>query len=368
MSLNTFRFVKFDSKYRDDVVQLQAHLWGDDLDANARYLTWKYDENPYLNEKLIFLALHSDRVVGMRGISGAKWQYGTSEHSVVIPCAGDTVIDPEYRRQGLLGKIFNAMMTDPTVAKFPYLLNFSAREPIYYRQIRDGWRVIAAYDTESHTMALRKSPRTRLLRRIARNIVSDSLREKIFEHLGRSGHVGTDNIHVEVSNTARPGDMAILAERMRHRGKFRHVADHDFFAWRFRSPLATYRFFYWQGAALDGFLVVAKGVNSAEPDNIVAWEAISSCVLDDLLQAAINEARFAGIAIWTATLSNSVRDLLHNSGFTAVDDSGTDSEFRPSVLVTSTKQSRSYSSFMIANKSIADIEEWDLRMIYSDSY
>jgi hypothetical protein len=97
-----YRIVRYESRYRDGILRLQTHLWGPDLTVNSNYLTWKYEENPYLDVPLIHLALHDDRVVGMRGLWGARWEIGLTGKQIVLPCAGDTTIAPKHRKRGLL--------------------------------------------------------------------------------------------------------------------------------------------------------------------------------------------------------------------------------------------------------------------------
>lgn len=108
-------------------MQLQTALWGPDLTMNANYLTWKYEQNPYLDESLIYLALHKERVVGMRGLCGAQWEIGHTGQSVIMPCAGDTTTDLEHRGRGLMRQILQFTQTDTALAVFPYMLGLSAR-------------------------------------------------------------------------------------------------------------------------------------------------------------------------------------------------------------------------------------------------
>ena len=84
----SYRFTRYQPKYREEIVRLQSVLWGPDLALNAAYLTWKYEQNPYLDEPLIYLALENERVVGMRGFYGTQWQIGRSGQIVVLPCTG----------------------------------------------------------------------------------------------------------------------------------------------------------------------------------------------------------------------------------------------------------------------------------------
>ena len=45
----SYRFTRYQPKYREEIVRLQTVLWGPDLALNTDYLSWKYERNPYLD-------------------------------------------------------------------------------------------------------------------------------------------------------------------------------------------------------------------------------------------------------------------------------------------------------------------------------
>ena len=53
-----YDIVRYRPEHRADVAALQTHLWTTDAGLGARYLEWKYENNPYLKEPLIYLAFH----------------------------------------------------------------------------------------------------------------------------------------------------------------------------------------------------------------------------------------------------------------------------------------------------------------------
>jgi hypothetical protein len=228
--------------------------------------------------------------------------------------------------------------------------------------------VIAPYDTVSRAPAIFKSPSTRLLRRLTRRFVSRSLGDKLLINTGRFRRVGKAVDQIQISELPRPDDMASPVERKGRPDRIHHVRDQRYYAWRFRSPLAGYRFLYWRDKALEGFLVVAKGVHSIEPASIVDWEAVNAHVLRDLLLAAIGESGFGGIAMWTATLPKSVVDLLDHLDIMALDDSRAGSEFRPAFLATCGNEAMVDAQWTLAGRSLTDLKNWDLRMAYSDKF
>ena len=53
---------KYTPDCRDQIVELQRGLWSGDTALNSAHLRWKYEQNPYLEHPLIYMALHEGRV------------------------------------------------------------------------------------------------------------------------------------------------------------------------------------------------------------------------------------------------------------------------------------------------------------------
>ena len=59
------RVVPYCAEHQGLVAELQRHLWSPDPRLNASYLEWKYHQNPYILDPLIYLAFVGDKLVGM---------------------------------------------------------------------------------------------------------------------------------------------------------------------------------------------------------------------------------------------------------------------------------------------------------------
>jgi hypothetical protein len=365
----SYRFVRYHPKYQEGVVQLQTALWSPDLATNANYLTWKYEQNPYLDEPLIYLALHNERVVGMRGLCGAQWEIGHTGQSVIMPCAGDTTIAPEHRNRGLMRQILQLTQTDTVSTAFPYMLGLSAAPAVYFCALSEGWRLIGSYGTTLRPTPLGKMVKPGRLKNLVRRLRHHPSIEKLFSAIVQLRHPRATPGHIQVSTEPRPADMAALVERTERPDKIRHVRDQRYYAWRFRSPLSSYRFFYWQKNTLDGFLVLQKSVLSATgPTHIVEWAATNRTVLTELLQAAVHDVGFGSMEIWAATLADEVVNALCEHGFTKVESHLPDGAYRPSVLGRCMNAALLDKEWRLAGRLLTDLDNWDLRMVYSDQY
>jgi len=153
----SYAFIEYTADYHDAVIDLQRLLWSRDRATNAAYLNWKYVQNPYLPDPVITLALHDGYLVGMRGAWGACWRLASGQDTVVIPCAGDTVVTPDHRGRGLLKGLNQSLLKMLEQKGFPYVLNLSASKPVLYGSIKDGWRSVTNYDELSRTQPILKN-------------------------------------------------------------------------------------------------------------------------------------------------------------------------------------------------------------------
>jgi hypothetical protein len=359
----SYHFTRYQPKYREEIIQLQTALWSPDLALNSAYLAWKYDQNPYLNEPLIYLALQNERVVGMRGLYGAQWEIAQTGQTVILPCTGDTIIAREHRNRGLLRQLLQFQHADRALTAFPYMLSFSAGAPVYFCLLSEGWRVIGAYGTLVRPTPIGKLLKSERLKSWARHPAINTL-WRVAAHLR---HTSLWRAHIQGSLELRAEDMASLVARTCRPDKIRQHKDSRYYAWRFRSPLRWYKFFYWQKTTLEGFLVLRRNSRfTAGPVQLVDWAATTPEVLTELLQAALQDVGLGSLEIWSATLPEAMVATLGELGFTPAESPA--SVYRPALLGRCLNAALLDRKWSLAGWDIGDLENWDLRMVYSDQY
>lgn len=387
-----YQIARYSPEYESQIIELQTrHHLGPEVGLNAAYLKWKYDYNPYLKPRLIYMALCNGQVVGMRGIYGAKWQIGYPPQTLPVLGAGDLVIAPEHRNRGLLKKIMQAALNDLSGLGFKFVFNLSASPVTFLGSLATGWRSVGtlqkvrwqARQGTSSTRVLRYVRRLPFLRLASRRVWKYMnrltflpLAEKLdpFYFLGRSveRRLSEINPNVTVQQTPRPEQMAELVKRIGSDGRLRHVRDYQYFAWRFQNPLAMYRFFFWEATKLEGYLILQKSIYPYHREvSIIDWEATSARVRADLLQAAIHCIhwyRFGSLLIWSATLPDETKTLLQKSDFNCLENTGSITRFGPTVLVRPVHDEMLKRDWAFADRQLLDLDNWDLRMIYSDGY
>ncbi|MEE8555494.1 MAG: GNAT family N-acetyltransferase, partial [bacterium] len=336
-----YEIVRYRPEFRTQVLELETHLWSSDVAVNSAYLKWKYEQNPYSDTPLIYVALAEGKVVGMRGMYGALWQIGESGQTLPGLCGADMVVAPEHRRRGLFTKINTVAMNDLARINHGYAFNFSAAPITFHASLRTGWRTVGPFRTVGRPAG---EPTTH-----------DRERSREADR------------HVSAAQEApRPEALADLVERIGTDGRMRHVRDQGYFAWRFRNPLNAYRFLFWEDARLEGYMVLQKRRHTrGGAIRILDWEATHPQVHEDLLYAAIDRCRSTALLIWSATLGERTARLLQTAGFRRVNETQGVKDYRPGVLVRAVRDEMLDADWAVAGRRLLDMANWDLRGIYS---
>jgi len=369
--------IPYDSKFREQVVELQTHLWSTDTAFNRRYLEWKYEHNPYIDEPLIYLARCDGRIVGMRGAFGTQWEIGKPARQFVTPYIDDLVILPAYRELGLHKQIMNALFTDLAARGYDYVFNLSGGRVTVLSSLAMGWKSAGAMQPVGRRGS-KKGDWSKLRKtvgelpyvwrfRSAKWLYSHRERHP-FHFLDRAassgGNVLSENTRVEREPRAKA--MANLVASLEYDGRLRQVRDERFFTWRFLNPMHDYRFLYaMQDDRLLGYLVLQHNTSKLSPRvRIVDWEAETDAVRDTLLHTAIEHGRFMELVSWTASLDKTRRASLEASGFVPVDAELT-ARGVPCAMVRKVENGQPGAPWEIDGRDPVDIANWDLRMIYS---
>ncbi len=389
-----YEIVKYTPEFKGQVVELQKHLWSADPEINSAYLEWKYERNPYLHEPRIYLVMCDDRVVGMRGLYGAKWEIGSPSQRFLCPCSGDLVIAPDHRRQGLVYKLLDAIADDPANSAHEYIFSLSASPATYVASVKTGWRSVGPLQTHERVRKVSTVPNSSLDSRIRRTSLGrlySRARRKLgrlvsrsrssswspFDVFDRAVSLSVSRPEIAVGADPDPKSMADLVLQLGGVDRVRHVRDHDYFEWRFKNPLCSYRFLYWKAPALEGYLILQAWLNPkrAGTVHIVDWEATTPTVAKNLLKAALLLGNFELVKIWSGAFCDQMLQLLDKEGFRLLEGSssgkqGFDSNIhRGGILIGPVrKEMLTVSEWTLGGHRLLDAANWDWRMLYSDDF
>jgi GNAT superfamily N-acetyltransferase len=368
------RVVRYSAEHKPLVVELARHLWSPDPRLNERYLDWKYHQNPYIRDPLIYLAFVGDRLAGMRGAFGSLWEVGDPPEFFTLPYADDLIIEPAFRQQGLHRVIMNFALRDLAGRGYRYVVNLSAgrvtARASKNMQWRDAGRVRALY--------------RRTLRKTAADFLVDRARplpllwrwaDKLSALSGRSGDHLFDRLDARfpardrsrdagspfVQRTPLIREMSELVARLPRDGRIRHVRDETFFAWRFGNPLYDYRFLYIGRERLRGYAVLQRSpFFLGDRASIVDWEAESDLIRAELLAAVVEHGRFPELCTWQLGASSAAARLVDQHGFKPLYR-----HYEKSVLVRSAGDDKLDAPWMLGGRCLDDAGQWDIRMIYA---
>ena len=366
-----YEILKYRPELKEEIFELQTHLWGPNLALNRAYFEWKYHRNPYIDHPLIYVAFYNGQLVGMRGLMGAAWQRDGTSHAKVCPCASDVVITPQHRNRGLFEKLTRAALDEANDRGYPYAFNLSGGQATVMSSLASGWRSVGKLQTMhwvSRTKPILKSKLSHLRKFLG---LGHRGKTDCFYFLDRESERSSagSSGRVSVQPSARPEEMFELVERFNGYKGLRHKLDSQFFSWRFLNPFGGYRFLFSDDKQLNGYLVLQSSMNRVRPwIGIVDWAAANTHVLADLLRAAIQWGRFAELRIWSSTLSEEERAILFQVGFCNLDEPTSIKESLPTVLVASTRAEPVSRDWYFDDLPLLDLTHWNLRMIFSDNF
>jgi GNAT superfamily N-acetyltransferase len=366
---------RYDARSKPEVVELLRLLASPDAALTRRYLEWKYEENPIFREPVLYLVRDQGRLVGMRGLFGARWEAGRNQSPVMIPYPDDHVVAESHRKSGAASLLMRTVLEDAAARSYPYLCNLSAGLTTTLTSLAAGWKRVRAMD------AVERPTEPGPLWRSISPVVAQSEKLKRFTHRRgwspstaaafkrldriRGDRGATPGSRIAVVASPPAAKMAALIERLGHDGRIRHVRDAEWIDWRYRHPLHEYRFLIHETAdTMDGFLALRRFVNERPSGrgHIVDWEASNDTIAGMLLDRAVHWGEFPVLGAWMATMSPSRRRMLEEMGFVPADHVRR-ARGLPGLLITATDGDGA--GFLLNGCPMLEQDQWDLRMIYS---
>lgn len=367
---------RYRPEHKQQLARLQKQLWGSTPARNRKYLEWKYELNPYTPDPLIYVATHKEKVIGMRGMYGAIWEVGPEGRQLPIPCAADSLLDRAHRGKGVFSRLTRFALDDLIERGYGHVLNLSASAANYVSSIMtQGWRPIGAvgmvqlgprmpgFTAGASSRILQNDVATRLLR-LGRRFRT-AIRDNGFGQFDRLAARNRGDGHLPtLALQSRPSAMADLVARIGNGHSIRHHRDSRYFEWKLRNPDANYRYVFWdQAGRLEGYLVLGNLIGQSRV-YIADWEATDPEILAGLLEAAVaGSSSRQNLQVWSATLSTERTQLLDRAGF---ETAPIISRYSGRLLIKSLNRPDDAAD-LSSTRDFEDLQNWDLRMIYSDA-
>ena len=310
----------------------------------------------------------------MRGFYGARWELGPTREAFNVLVADDFVISPPHRDRGLATLIMKAAFEDLAKKGYKHVFNLSGGRVTMMNSLAMGWK--SAGFLEPIGLPIGPTACRRMLDRLkqklpfpkcaGRPILDSAAERQPFARLDRVSRLRVDS-SIALDREPRSDAMSELVGRLGHDGRIRHIRDREFFAWRFRNPLRIYRFLYLGRTELDGYLVLKcahPGALETQKVEIVDLEAAHPALGTKLLDAVIQSGGFSQLFAWAVTFSNDTRRYLSARGFKPVDPDSRAHGF-PGVLVRPVVPGAVDSDWVLGDRRLNDLANWDMRMLYT---
>lgn len=257
---------RFEPHDRDAFLSLHADIFDDG--AGEEWFTWKYENNPYLDDVGVFVAEDDDGIVGGLGCFGLVLATGAGSVLAVEP--GDAMVHPDHRRQGLYLELMRAGME-----------YYGSREPEFYFDLIPGtgpyhgnhkhldWKRV----DELPTYYRIQNPASLLENQFGRN-VGTSLAGQVGRIAVRGYHAFRDRavtqsvgeIDVERQSIVPAETFAALYRDGRpHR--FHALRDERFYRWRYNNPQWEYAAYV---ARRDGTPVAGIVTGTRQSDGVTS--------------------------------------------------------------------------------------------------
>ncbi|MCB1120846.1 MAG: GNAT family N-acetyltransferase [Verrucomicrobiae bacterium] len=356
----SYRVESYRPEHRDGVLEIQKHLWSPHREINDAFMSWKYENNPYIRNPQIYLALSGEKVVGMRGAFGCRWFMGQPQSALSVACMGDFVIDPAHRNKGLFTKIMQFALADLLDQGYEYVFSLSANHLNQLSALAMGWRSLGILDVRLRTgLAFRIRRKIRHHLKLGEEDPSGLLDRKLNKPVFKDGRT------LVLEKEPRLEQMAALVNEIPNDNRLRHDKSVDFFRWRFNNPLCQYRFLY--TGALDGYLVLQTfKFRDQGLVNIVDWEAKDMDTVRCLLRTAVGLCKYLRLSFTLPRFESELLGLIDQLGFERKIFASGIGEYKPTILMRALSAGPIKGTWTLGGMDLVNPETWDMRHIYSD--
>ena len=361
----SYEFVKYSPSFKAQVVSLRSRVFGGTESFNAAYFEWKYEQNPYLGQPHLCLALDNGRVIGMRGAYGCRWGVGGAAGSIVIPSGGDFAVDVEHRGRGLGPKILVNQLKFLAAEGFKYVFSMSAGRTTRLLQLRCRWKRAATYQTWCRE---RTNSRPSLFvrgRRKLRRILRGRSPDTPFRRFDSWAATASGSLHG--TSEALIAEMSKLVGRCGKDSRIEQVRDASYYQWRLAFPQTadSYRFiFYEQGGSVEGFFVLLRPTSNV-PLKIIDWATSSPSIWAELVHATVDNNHEPIEIACTAFSPEQVR-LLSQLDFKLIVEPDSRINPAPGVFLRALPDPER-DEWSLGGNPLFDENSWNMRMIFSDA-
>jgi len=351
-----YDIIRYRSELASEVTELLSDFWGGDPEVNRAYLRWKYEDNPYTDRPLAFVAVHGGKVKGFRGYFALRWHIPQTDFRIVVLSPGDTFVHPDHRRTGLSVAMGKTAMK-AYEREYKVFLNLSATESSVPGYLKMGFvPLVPKIYLNQYTF-----------RGLMRFVLARKTQSWAPQREIRLGEFGS----VVVSDQPRPEEMAQIVSRQQwDRPRLAPFKDEVFFQWRFNNKLKKYMFYYCSKEHTTAAYMVVRLSPNGHRGYIIDEAFCDERAMESMLRVALEHKHFDVFSIYDLRLDKDIVQSLKGLGFRAgglmrLFEKRTRGEWP--LLVRPVKQEYSEDDWFVKGMDVRQAENWHIREICSDN-
>jgi len=287
----------YSPKYKEGLLDLLSyHLDDLNFEERKKRFEWMYEDNPYTESPLCYLALDREKVVGHCGSIVQKFQLTGKEYYFCTPA--DAIVHPEYRRKGI----------------FSSLLKFSRKELALNSNIT--LILILSANKTSTPIQLKYGDESVGKRRYMyyfsfTNILKFFLRKYNFQ---KPISFDKNDLKIKITNELRAQEISNLMNKCKEKNKITNTRDKAFYEWRFSNPLKEYLFGYCtKDDELVGYIALENNEEKIIP--IMEYGYLKPYYLEELNKEIFKNLTQPCFSVFIFTRSNKEREIISKIGF-----------------------------------------------------
>jgi len=312
--MSNIQLVRYDEGFRDDLKNfLYEYSWnGQNIseEKKNKKFEWRYEESPYTDIPYSHIALDGEKIVGHRILVPQRYRIGENDFLFGIPT--DSLVHPDYRRQGIFSKIVDFSRKElAQSSEMELIMSLSASKAatkayIKYGYIPVGRRRKMFFVSPFNTF--KRSP-----------IINLDQEKSIITHKD-------DDLYIEITKELKPKKISRLAFRFTDKKKISNVRDVEFYNWRFGDSYRDNIYLYCtKGDELVGYLILEKRhvsfLSSSRSFYMIMEYAYTKKVyFEHLMKTIKNRLSISAMMAFMFTRVKEEISLLKKHGFKDSDD------------------------------------------------
>jgi len=298
--MSDVRYIEYRPEFKDSLIEFLGMHWTtlETEKQRRRFFEWKYEDNPYKDVPLIYLAIKNEKIIG--NLAYIVQKFCTNNKKFLVGITSNIFVHPAFRKQGVFSSLLffsiKQLQDDPEVK---LCLGLTVNEKSLRGHIKLNYFPIGK---KRHICSFR------FLNLLKTRI---NFMNSVDFPMVCTGK----NLQIKITKKIKPSLLSKFRKKIENRKKIKNIRDNNFYNWRYSHPLRNYIFVYVKKTIdeLCGYLILEK-------ENYRSYLLMEyGYEKEDYLEEMINEVskKLSIPLLWTNLFTRPVseRNLFFDLGF-----------------------------------------------------